>query len=167
MRKKTLILSALAGLVLFGVLFVLLMPQPNSNSAVRPMPEGITLMPQDRAITAQGRLIYQGQCASCHGDNLEGQVGWRDQLIDGKRLAPPHDETGHTWHHPDEMLFQLTKNGIGAMMSKPYPNNMPIYKDILSDTEIIAALSYIKSRWPKETQAIHDQINANYQQNKQ
>ena len=167
MSKKTLILSALAGLILFGVLFVLLMPQPYSNTVERPVAERITLMPDDRAVTAQGRLIYQGQCASCHGDNLEGQVGWRDQLIDGKRLAPPHDITGHTWHHPDDMLFQLTKNGIGAMMSKPYPNDMPVYKDILSDAEIIAALSYIKSQWPEETQAIHDQINANYQQNKQ
>ena len=167
MSKKTLILLALAGLILFGVLFVLLMPQPYSNTTASPVPESITLMPDDRAVTAQGRLIYQGQCASCHGADLEGQVGWRDQLIDGKRLAPPHDETGQTWHHPDEMFFQLTKNGIGAMMSKPYPNDMPIYKEILSDAEIVATLSYIKSQWPENTQAIHDQINANYQQNKQ
>ena len=166
MRKKTLILLALAAFVLFGVLFVLLTPQHHANTMSDAMPESMSLTPDDRAVVAQGRLVYQGQCASCHGDNLEGQVGWRDQLIDGKRLAPPHDETGHTWHHPDEMLFQLTKNGINAMMSKPYPNNMPVFKDILSDAEIIAALSYIKSQWPKETQAIHDQINASYQQNK-
>ena len=25
--------------------------------------------------------------------------------------APPHNETGHTWHHPDEMLFAITKYG--------------------------------------------------------
>ena len=41
---------------------------------------------------------YQEYCASCHGVNLEGQANWRSRNQDGTLPAPPHDETGHTWH---------------------------------------------------------------------
>ena len=36
-----------------------------------------------------GEKVYREQCASCHGVNLEGQVGWQDTMVDGMRLAPP------------------------------------------------------------------------------
>jgi mono/diheme cytochrome c family protein len=36
---------------------------------------------------------------------------------------------------------------------------MPAYKDILSDEEIIAVLSFIKSTWPSKIKTINDQIN--------
>ena len=74
--------------------------------------------------------------------------------------APPHDETGHTWHHPDTYLFLVTKYGIEKMIGKTYPNNMPAYEDELSDDEIIAVLSFIKSTWPNHVKRQHDQINA-------
>ena len=47
------------------------------------------------------------QYANCHGVNLEGQAGWRDKIVDGMRLTPPHDKTGHTWQHPDALLYKL------------------------------------------------------------
>jgi hypothetical protein len=37
---------------------------------------------------------------------------------------------------------------------------MPAYKGILSDEEIIASFSYIKSMWPKSIQNKHDKINS-------
>ncbi|MEK9605978.1 MAG: c-type cytochrome, partial [Rhodospirillales bacterium] len=67
---------------------------------------------------------------------------------------------GHTWHHPDSYLFTMTKYGIEKMIGKPYPNNMPAYEDKLTDEEILAVLSYIKSTWSGRTQRQHDQINA-------
>ncbi|TNE39067.1 MAG: cytochrome c, partial [Sphingomonadales bacterium] len=33
------------------------------------------------------------------------------------------------------------------------------YADTLSDAEIIAVLSYIKSTWPEEIRARHDDLN--------
>jgi mono/diheme cytochrome c family protein len=60
---------------------------------------------------AQGKALYAESCASCHGANLEGQPDWRTPGPDGRLPAPPHDETGHTWHHPDRVLFQYTKLG--------------------------------------------------------
>ena len=104
--------------------------------------------------------MYAENCASCHGIALEGQANWRQRDADGYLLAPPHDETGHTWHHPDSYLFLMTKYGIEEMIGKTYPNNMPAYEDKLTDVEILAALSYIKSTWPSRIQRQHDQINA-------
>lgn len=119
----------------------------------------IILMPNDASLVSLGQKIYLENCASCHGVKLEGQKNWQTRDDEGYLLAPPHDETGHTWHHTDEYLFLMTKYGIEKIIGKKYPNNMPAYEDILSDKEIIAVLSFIKSSWPKKIQEIHNNIN--------
>jgi len=119
----------------------------------------ISLMPNDASLVSLGQKIYLQNCASCHGVKLEGQKNWQTRDDEGYLLAPPHDETGHTWHHTDEYLFLMTKYGIEKIIGKKYPNNMPAYEDILSDKEIIAVLSFIKSSWPKKIQEIHNNIN--------
>ena len=45
------------------------------------------------------------------------------------------------------------------MAGGDYKSAMQGYEGVLSDEEIIASLSYIKSRWPKDVIARHDQIN--------
>lgn len=61
---------------------------------------------------ALGSTVYVQQCAACHGANLEGQPNWRKRKPDGRLPAPPHDATGHTWEHSDEVLFRVTKEGF-------------------------------------------------------
>ena len=119
----------------------------------------ITLNPDNKETILLGKSVYVQNCASCHGLKLEGQKDWMSRLPDGLMPAPPHDETGHTWHHSDKYLFMITKYGIEDIIGQKYPNNMPAYKDILSDKEIISVLSYIKSTWPNKVKKIHDQIN--------
>ena len=119
----------------------------------------ISLKPEDQDLVDLGKLVYKKNCASCHGVNLEGQEQWREPDADGYMPAPPHDETGHTWHHPDEYLFLMTKYGLEEIIGQEYPNNMPAYKDILSDEEILASLSFIKSTWSREIKLQHDKIN--------
>ena len=121
---------------------------------------GISLQHKDRAVVDVGKAIYAENCASCHGVVLEGQANWRQRDVEGYLPAPPHDERGHTWHHPDSYLFLMTKYGIEKMIGKSYPNNMPAYEDKLTDDDIIAALSYIKSTWSGRIQRQHDQTNA-------
>lgn len=120
----------------------------------------IKLEPNDINLVTAGRTVYLQNCASCHGIQLEGQKNWRRRNSEGYLPAPPHDETGHTWHHSDSYLFNMTKYGIEKIIGKKYQNNMPAYDGILSDDEIIAVLSYIKSMWPKSIREKHDQINA-------
>ena len=115
----------------------------------------------DTAVTAQGRDIYDGYCASCHGANLQGQPDWRGQDADGYLLAPPHNQTGHTWHHVDDLLFRITKEGSEAVIGGNYRSRMAGFGDILSDDEIIAVLAYIKSTWPSDVIEQHNTLNAN------
>ena len=119
----------------------------------------IRLMPNNLSLVTLGQNLYSENCASCHGAHLEGQTNWQNRDDKGYLPAPPHDETGHTWHHPDEYLFLMTKYGIEKIIGKKYLNNMPAYENILSDKEIIAVLSFIKSTWPSQIQEIHNNIN--------
>jgi mono/diheme cytochrome c family protein len=99
---------------------------------------------------ALGRSLYGQHCASCHGVNLEGQPDWRKPLPNGRLPAPPHDASGHTWHHPDEILFRITKEGTAAIVEGGYQSDMPGFGGVLSDAEIRAVLAYIKSTWPEK-----------------
>jgi mono/diheme cytochrome c family protein len=117
-------------------------------------------------LVALGQKLYSKTCASCHGETLEGQPDWRIRQADGRLPAPPHDETGHTWHHPDDQLFAMTKFGPAAFAGlDDYKTDMPAFEDVLSDEEIRAVLAYIKSTWPAEIRARHDDINQRNQQN--
>ena len=148
-----LFLSAAGVLLVGGVIFYFSSPLDKAEL-------GISLQHKDRAVVDVGKAIYAENCASCHGVVLEGQANWRQRDVEGYLPAPPHDERGHTWHHPDSYLFLMTKYGIEEMIGKSYPNNMPVFEDKLTDNEIIAALSYIKSTWSRRIQLKHDQINA-------
>ena len=80
---------------------------------------------------------------------LEGQPNWRIRKPDGLLPAPPHDESGHTWHHADQQLFRLTKFGLAPPLApEGYRSEMPAFGSILSDKQIWAVLAYIKSQWP-------------------
>ena len=119
----------------------------------------------DAAMLKQGALIYQARCASCHGVHLEGQANWRERGADGRLPAPPHDASGHTWHHPDDVLIRITKEGVAKAVGLPdYATNMPAFGDSLSDADIVAVLSWIKSQWAPETRRHHDDINRQAQQ---
>ncbi|MCZ7566081.1 MAG: c-type cytochrome [Burkholderiales bacterium] len=110
--------------------------------------------PDDAPQVARGKPVYDRHCASCHGANLEGQPRWQSRLPNGRMPAPPHDASGHTWHHPDELLFGMTKDGLvpGKYAPRGYQSDMPAFAGTLTDAEIWAVLAYIKSRWPPEIQ---------------
>jgi mono/diheme cytochrome c family protein len=107
----------------------------------------------DPAQLALGRTLYDASCAACHGADLEGQANWRQRDAEGLLPAPPHDETGHTWHHPDWQLFEITKRGTAAIVGSDYKTTMGPFGEVLSDDEIWAVLAYIKSRWPANIRA--------------
>lgn len=120
----------------------------------------VELKPDDKAVVIKGKSVYKSQCAACHGFRLRGQRNWRVRKPDGKLPAPPHDKSGHTWHHSSKQLFDLTKFGPKALIGGDYQTDMPGYKGILADGEIIAVLSYIKSTWPPKIRKRHNEIDA-------
>ncbi len=106
--------------------------------------------PENVDMVARGQAMYTENCADCHGQNLEGQPNWRVKTDEGVLPAPPHDKTGHTWHHADQLLFQIIKLGGQAAAPAGFVSGMPGFGDGLSDDDIQATLAYIKSRWPLE-----------------
>jgi mono/diheme cytochrome c family protein len=113
---------------------------------------------QDQAVIALGQRLYTDNCASCHGADLEGQPDWQTPLENGRYPAPPHDETGHTWHHADALLVQIIRDGTAAVVGDGYESDMPGFGDVMSDAEIAAVLAYIKSTWPERERAIQSRI---------
>lgn len=99
-----------------------------------------------------GKALYAQHCASCHGVNLEGQPDWQSRKADGKLPAPPHDDTGHTWHHSDDQLFKITKFGVSAVVPN-YDSDMIGFDGKMSDEEIRAVIGFIKSIWSEAHRA--------------
>ena len=118
------------------------------------------LRPDDVGVLARGKKVYDAHCTACHGAQLQGQPNWRERDATGRLPAPPHDATGHTWHHPDEVLFNITKFGVAKSANlKDYNTAMPVYENVLSDAEIVAVLSFIKANWPPAIRQKHDEVN--------
>lgn len=116
-------------------------------------PEG-GIDPSDLAQVARGEAVYRQHCAACHGAKLEGQADWRQRRPDGRLPAPPHDETGHTWHHTGELLINIVRDGmVPPWAPEGYQSDMPAYRGILGDADIVAVLAYIASRWPPDVRA--------------
>lgn len=143
----------LAGIVLLSVLlFIYLQRMANSANTF--------IDPSDQTLVLHGKQVYLNNCAACHGANLEGQPNWRTRLENGRLPAPPHDATGHTWHHPDAVLFDIVKNGLVPGVTAPadYQSDMPAYGRLLTDRDIVAVLAYIKSIWPAEALAAQKEV---------
>ncbi|WP_260066782.1 cytochrome c [Ruegeria sp. B32] len=124
-----------------------------SGNGDTPAPEAVD--------TARGAVLYAENCASCHGAKLEGQPDWRSPGPDGVMPAPPHDRTGHTWHHGDGMLFDYTKLGGAETLKRMgvtgVKSGMPGFGDSLTDAEIRDILAFIKSTWPQREQELQQQ----------
>lgn len=105
-----------------------------------------------------GEAIYAEHCAACHGADLEGQENWQTANSDGTMPAPPHDETGHTWHHDNQLLFTYTElGGAGYLQQRGitgFTSAMPAFGETLSDDQIWDVLAYIRSTWSERVQEI-------------
>ena len=149
MQRRTiwwgLALAAAAAVVVAGVFATSRIGQDRG-----PSPERLAL----------GQRVYDENCAACHGADLEGEPNWRARRADGTLPAPPHDETGHTWHHPDTQLFAITKQGTAAFAPEGYKTTMLGFGAVLGDEEIGAVLDYIKSRWPDDIRLRQAQASA-------
>lgn len=97
-----------------------------------------------------GQVVYEQRCAECHGIDGEGQFPDAPMQPDetGRFGAPPHNENGHTWHHDDNLIYQIINEGGMGTADAFYP--MPAFGEILTQEEIVAVVAYIKTFWTEE-----------------
>lgn len=109
--------------------------------------------PANQPLVALGRMVHADHCARCHGATLAGEADWQTRRPDGTLPAPPHDASGHTWHHPDGLLLAITRDGSAAHAPPGVKTAMPGFAGTLSEREITAAIAFIKSTWPADIRA--------------
>ena len=114
---------------------------------------------QEASGLARGAAIYAEACAACHGAALEGQPDWRRRTEAGRLPAPPHDETGHTWHHSDRILLDIVTRGTSAVVGGGYESDMPGFGDLYTEEELRDVLDWIKAQWPEEVREYQAEIS--------
>lgn len=102
------------------------------------------------ALVAEGREVYARVCAECHGDQCQGYAGHPG--------APPLDDTGHAWHHPDQQIYDWIVNGKLAVVGE----GMPALGDRLTDQEVEALIAYLHSLWTEEQLEIQQDVSERY-----
>lgn len=119
---------------------------------------GCTTAISDNDLIESGQLVYAQSCASCHGVSGEGQNPENPLSKDetGRFPAPPHDNTGHTWHHDDDLLIQIIREG--GMGNLDDFHEMPAFGDVLSDGDIEAVLAFIKTMWTDQQRERQQQV---------
>lgn len=100
----------------------------------------------DAAQINRGQVVFQQNCASCHGANGQAQAGWKEAV--GEASAPPLDGSAHTWHHSLEQLKKTIQKG-GIQLG----GAMPGFEDQLSDDDIDSVIAFFQSKWPQEIYA--------------
>ena len=124
-------------------------PLPTSTRSVAPPPAPQVESQEPSVETiSKGAQLYATNCQSCHGDR-EGEGG--------SGLASAHNDTGHTWHHPDAQLKDWILNG-------KFPGAMPPFKDALTEEEVDAVLAYIKTWWAPDQLEGQADISRRYQE---
>ena len=96
--------------------------------------------------TAQrvGERLYAKHCASCHGDDGEGQTTARGeqahQALAGNRAV--------AMASPANLVHMVLNGGFGpSTPHHPRPFGMPPYVLVLSDADVAAVLTYIRTAW--------------------
>jgi len=95
----------------------------------------------------RGEAIYDQHCAECHGSDGEGAANWQRQNADNTYPAPPHDSTGHTWHHSNGYLFRTIQGEGGAFDFTGFKSAMPSFGDRLDPQDIRTVIDHLKSMW--------------------
>lgn len=100
--------------------------------------------------SVEGSDLYAANCQVCHGDS---------NGAGGRGGAPIHNDRGHTWHHPDAQLRGWVLNGKLGFGSP----EMPALGDKLTEPEVDAILTFIRSWWTTEQRDSQADVSERYQ----
>jgi len=105
-----------------------------------------TMVAAGGASAAAGEKVYTTNCSSCHQANGKGQPGVFPPL-DGNPVV-----TG-----PADKVISIVKNGLSGKITvsgMTYNGQMPAWKGTLSDGDIAAVVTYIRSAWTNKAGAV-------------
>ncbi len=108
------------------------------------------LPPLDPTILRTGAAVYRARCAACHGARGEGAADWTRPGPGGVYPPPPHDSTGHSWHHADGLLYRIVARGTATAIGDTIHASrygMPAFDSVLSPQEIHDVIIYLKAGW--------------------
>lgn len=132
-----------------------LLPPPRPAATATPAHPSVL----DPERVTRGRQVYLKHCASCHGPNAEGALNWTQPDARGNLPPPPHDDSGHTWRHPDAQLADIIRNGMRDPFNQTSELTMLPFTSVLGEEEIAAVIVYFKSLWSPEHRQYQDEQN--------
>jgi mono/diheme cytochrome c family protein len=93
----------------------------------------------DPAVMELGRKVYAVQCAVCHGDEGKGQAPAFPPLAGNRSI---------TMLSPVNSIRMVLNGGYAPGTYKnPRPYGMPPFSHILSDDEVAAVVTYVRTAW--------------------
>jgi mono/diheme cytochrome c family protein len=98
------------------------------------------------ASAAAGEKVFTTNCSSCHQANGKGQPGVFPPLAGNPVVTGPADK-----------VITIVKNGLSGKISvngTTYNGQMPAWKGTLSDNDIAAVITYIRSAWGNKAGAV-------------
>ena len=105
--------------------------------------------PESTTTPDDGEAIYMTRCMSCHQTDGAGIAG----------VFPPLD--GTDWVVGDKgRLIRIVLDGMMGeteVQGVVYSGSMPPWKTFLSDEEVAAVLTYVRSAWENEASAVTPQ----------
>jgi mono/diheme cytochrome c family protein len=98
--------------------------------------------PPPEALRLRGAKLYHDRCAQCHGDKGEGAVPAYPRLA-GNRAV--------TMDPPANLVRMVLAGGFPpATASNPRPYGMPPFAMVLSNDDVSAVVTYIRTAWGNE-----------------
>jgi len=112
-----------------------------SSGKAAPRPPGTEAPP---ALLATGTQLYTRHCASCHGEQGEGK-----RTPDGQLAYPAlAGNRAVTLASPVNLVHVVMNGGYGpSTAGHPRPFGMPPYVLTLTDADMAAVLTYVRSAW--------------------
>ena len=95
------------------------------------------------AVLRQGAALYEKQCAACHGANGKGAPPAYPPLAGNRSLAVPATTNA----------IRMVLNGgyPPSTEGNPRPYGMPPFGPVLSNSDVAAVVSYIRSSWGNQS----------------
>ena len=97
-----------------------------------------------------GQVLYETNCQSCHGGGSGGRID---------EIPPRHNANGHTWHHPDQQLIQITTGGFKVSDER---GQMPAFGEVLIMEEIRQILEFVKTWWSEDQRSYQATVTAEW-----